>query len=69
MASEKVVVNSTKVSAGHGAGGGLFLVTYIGALVYFLNVSYGFWPTVWAFFKALVWPGFVVYHVLTLLHA
>ena len=59
----------TKVINQNGFGGGVFFVTYVGALVYFMHVSYGFWPTIWAFFKAAVWPGIVVYHVLLTMHA
>jgi hypothetical protein len=36
----------------------------IGALFYYLEVSYGFWPSVLAVLKALVWPAFVVYDLL-----
>ena len=75
MADSKTTTTKTinktnvKMSGNQGVGSGLFLVTYIGALVYFIHVSYGFWPTIWSFFKAAVWPAFVVYHVLLTMHA
>ena len=47
-----------------GSLGGVFLVTYIGAAVYFLNHTQGFWGTIWGLIQALFWPGFVVYYVL-----
>lgn len=50
-----------------GIGGGLYLVTYIGAAVYFVSISEGFWGFVWALLKALVWPGFLVNRVFELL--
>ena len=48
-------------------GGGLYIVTIIGAAVYFVGQVDGFWNILFAFVKALVWPGFVVYKVLELL--
>jgi hypothetical protein len=47
--------------------GGVYLVTFIGAAVYFVQNSEGFWGFVLAILQALVWPGFVVYHVLQML--
>ena len=38
----------------------------IGATVYYLHTSYGFWPSITALLKALVWPAFLVYHLLGL---
>lgn len=51
----------------HAKAGGLFFVTYIGALWYFIQVSDGFWYIVLAFLKALVWPAFLVHRVFELL--
>ncbi len=48
----------------HAPSGFAMFVAYIGALVYFINHADGFWQVVAAFFQAIVWPGFVVYHVL-----
>jgi hypothetical protein len=47
--------------------GGVYLVTFIGAAVYFVQNSEGFWGFVLAILQALVWPGFVVYEALRLL--
>lgn len=54
-----------KVSCNGGAGGAYFL-GMIGAAVYYLHTSYGFWPSIVALLKALVWPAFLVYHLLSL---
>jgi hypothetical protein len=48
--------------------GGAYFVTFIGAAVYFVQNSEGFWGFVVAILQALVWPGFVVYHVLQALN-
>lgn len=48
--------------------GGVFFVAFIGAAVYFIQQAAGFWGIIWALIKAAVWPGLVVYKVLSLLH-
>ena len=63
MARDKVKVS------GKGSFGGVALVTYVGAAVYFLDQTHGFWGSIWALLEAIVWPGFVVYHVLRVLGA
>jgi hypothetical protein len=50
---------------GHSAGPGYGL-GIIGAAVYYLHITTGFWPSVVALLKALVWPAFLVYHLLGL---
>jgi hypothetical protein len=58
--------SSNRVATNSGAGG-LWFLGFVGALVYYLHFHSGtFWLVVLAFFKAVVWPAFVVYHVLTL---
>jgi hypothetical protein len=58
----------TKTIQQHGPLGFVFFVAYIGALVYFVQQSSGFWGFIAAFFKALVWPAFVVHQVLQMLN-
>lgn len=58
---------TVKVMNDHGPLGFVFFVAFIGAAVYFVQQSVGFWGFIGAIFKAMVWPGFVVYHVLKLL--
>jgi hypothetical protein len=50
-------------------GFGIFFVTYVGALIYFLDKADGFGASLLAFLQAAVWPAYVVNHVLTLMHA
>ena len=55
------------VSKNGTAGGGIWFLGFIGALVYYIHFHSGtFWLVVLAFLKSLVWPAFVVYHVLLL---
>lgn len=47
--------------------GGAYLIAVVGAAVYFVGMTEGFWGTVLALLKALVWPAFLVYGLLDLL--
>jgi hypothetical protein len=51
-----------------GSFGFIYLMTIVGAAVYFVGRADGFWAVVLALLKALVWPVFVVYRVLELLN-
>lgn len=60
MAKEKNYSNEAKF-------GSLAFITYVGAAWYFLQVSYGFWDSILALLKALVWPAFLIHRVFELL--
>lgn len=51
-----------------GGLGGVYLMTVVGAAVYFIQAADGFWAGVLGLLKALVWPAFVVYRALELLN-
>lgn len=59
MAKKQTVVKS-------GGAGGAYFLGMIGAAVYYLNVSFDFWPSIVALLKALVWPAFLVHYILSL---
>lgn len=42
---------------------------FIGAVIYYISTATSFWMGVLGFFKALFWPGFLVYEALTYLGA
>jgi Flp pilus assembly protein TadB len=45
--------------------GFIFFLAFIGAAIYFVAHSGGgFWAVILALLKAIVWPVFVMYHVL-----
>lgn len=48
-------------------GGFGYMLGVIGAAVYYIQASSGFWGGVVGFLKALVWPAFLVYEVLRFL--
>jgi hypothetical protein len=58
----KDVQNNAPASAMYGVG-------LIGAAVYYISVSTGFWMGVLGFLKALVWPAFLVFEALKALGA
>lgn len=46
-------------------GGFILFLAFIGAAIYFIEQSGGgFWAVILALLKAIVWPVFVMYHVL-----
>jgi len=59
---------TVKVINQHGPLGFVGFVAYIGAAVYFVHQSSGFFGFIWALLKAAVWPAIVLYHVLGLMH-
>jgi hypothetical protein len=53
-----------------GPWGFVFLLAYVGAAIYFISHSDGsFWHVILGLLQALVWPVYVVYHVLVLIGA
>lgn len=52
-----------------GAGDAVYGLGLIGALVYYIQEADGFWAVIVGILKALVWPAFLVYHLLKFLSA
>ena len=61
--------NHAKTVADNGQLGFILFIAYIGAAVYFVEQANGFWEVIVALLKAIVWPGFVLYHALGMLGA
>jgi hypothetical protein len=51
-------------AAGAGGGGAVYGLGLIGALVYYWKHAEGLGSHVWAVGEAILWPAFVVYHLL-----
>jgi hypothetical protein len=51
----------------NGAVGFVLFVAWIGAAVYFVQQSVGFWGFIVAILKSFVWPAYVLHHVLKIL--
>jgi hypothetical protein len=56
-----------KHMCGHGCGGALYGLGFIGALVYYITTATSLLGGVIGFLKALVWPAFLIYGVLKFL--
>jgi hypothetical protein len=60
----------SKTVASNGGASGIWLLGFIGALVYYLHYHSGsFGLVLIAIFKALVWPAYLVYYLLQLVKA
>lgn len=71
MAEEKIQKCEVACCSGykkfphHGkAGGGIYGLAFIGALIYFLQNAETFWMGVLGVLKAMVWPAILVYEIL-----
>ncbi len=65
---EKWGEGSCKPKKWHSHGGGVmggcfYFLAIIGAAVYYVEQVSGFWPTILALLKSLVWPAFLIYEV------
>jgi len=49
-------------------GGGFYCFGFIASAIYYIQQVEGFWLTVLALLKALVWPVFLIYKVFELLN-
>jgi hypothetical protein len=56
-----------RVSTGGAPWGWVLFTAWIGALVYFVQQSAGFWGFVLAVLKSAVWPAYLIHAVLKLL--
>jgi hypothetical protein len=54
----------------HSKGGsGAYFLGFLGAVVYYIGHATSFWDGVVGFLMALVWPAFLVFHLLDFLKA
>ena len=49
---------------GHGSGGTIYLLGFIGAAIYYIQTATGFWDGVLGVLKAIVWPAFLIFKLL-----
>lgn len=56
-------------SHGHGCGGVFYGLGFLAALIYYWSTSATFLEGVIGFFKALLWPAFLVYQLLVFIGA
>lgn len=65
----KIKSSSKQTVAQHGPGGYVLFMAWVGALFYFVDKADGLWQVIVAFFQACVWPAYLLYHLLQVLHA
>ena len=53
----------------HGCASGGYFLGFLGAAIYYISTSTGFWNGVLGFLKAIVWPAFLVFELLKFLGA
>jgi hypothetical protein len=53
---------------GVAAGGFAWFLGFLGALVYYVQSATGFWMGLLGILKAIVWPAFLVYALLSFVH-
>ena len=61
---EKTKVKSCGASMGNCGGGFIWFLGAIGAAIFYIQQSFTFWEGVLGILKAIIWPVFVVYHLL-----
>lgn len=54
----------TKRAGSSAAGGGIYGLAFIGAMIYFLQNADTFWQGLLGILKAIVWPALLVYKAL-----
>jgi hypothetical protein len=60
-----VAAGRQKVAVHTAGGGAVYGLGCIGALVYYVQQANSFGQIIIAFFRALVWPALLVYHLLS----
>jgi hypothetical protein len=50
-----------------GCGSIFYFLGFIGAAIYYISTATGFWMGVLGFLKAIVWPAFLVFELLSFL--
>ncbi len=50
------------------AGGGMWFLGFIGALIYYMQHAHSFWQVLYGIFQAFFWPAYVVYGLLRLIN-
>ena len=48
--------------------GGIYGLAFIGALIYYISHATGFWMGVLGVLKAIVWPAFLIYELMSYLN-
>ena len=66
---KKVKCGIKNCMQGNETGGFAYFLGFIAALVYYVTTAPSLWDAVLGFFKAIVWPAFLVYGLLLFIGA
>jgi len=69
---KKDIKNKDVKCKNHGCNGAMgcgYFLGFLGAAIYYISASTGFWNGVVGVLKALVWPAFLVFELLKFLGA
>ena len=67
MAKKSTIKRNFKCDMNCGSGGVVYGLGFVGAFIYYIVSTTGFWAGVVGFFKALVWPAFLVFELMKFL--
>lgn len=67
--AKKQKITCGSVSMQEGCGGMFYILAFIGAAAYYIVTAGSFWTGVLGVLKALVWPIFLLFHLLKFLGA
>ena len=67
MKTEKTKKCKTNNPCGDTCGSMVYILGFVGALIYYISTATGFWIGVLGVLKSIVWPVFVVYGLLRFL--
>jgi len=56
--------NKMKCTPNGSCGGCFYFLGFIGAVVYYIQTTTGFWNGILGILKALVWPAILIYKLL-----
>jgi hypothetical protein len=68
MANEKSATKQVKTIVNNNGSGAIYGIGVLGALVYYLQNATSFWEGLIGIFKAIFWPGVILYEVLKILN-
>lgn len=64
MKKEMKKENKSYIKYSYRTGSAVYGLGFIGAAVYYISISTGFWMGVLGFLKAMIWPALLVYEIL-----
>ena len=68
MVNKKVIINKCTNYSGCGGAGAVYGLGFIGSAVYYVTTATGFWMGVLGILKAIVWPGILVFELMSYLN-